>query len=181
MKSRTIQWGAIGIAALLIVVMAPSDNDDRNTKMGRAENRPSSDTTNSGRQGVHEAGHVELYRLAKLELLHKEKRKVGDAFNTGAWDTPPPPVRPVQPVEQTPPPVVVVAPAAPPLPFTYLGRYGDASSRVIILSKGDKVYTVSVGDVIENTYRVEQLTAGMVNLIYLPLSIEQHLLTGEAL
>jgi hypothetical protein len=79
----------------------------------------------------------------------------------------------------TPPPVIV--PTAPQLPFTYLGRYGDSASRTVILSKGDRVYTVAVGEVIENTYRVEKLTTGMINLTYLPLNIEQHLSTGEAL
>jgi hypothetical protein len=123
---------------------------------------------------------VELYRLEKLESLRKEKRKVGDAFNTGLWDSPPPaPSHPTAPEVQAPPPVVV--PTAPALPFTYLGRYGDASSRIIILSKGERVYTVTIGDVIENTYRVEKFTAGMVNLTYLPLGVEQHLPTGEAL
>jgi hypothetical protein len=80
---------------------------------------------------------------------------------------------------EAPPPVAV--PTAPPLPFTYLGRYGESAARTVILSKGDRVYTVAVGDVIENTYRVEKFSAGMVNLTYLPLSIEQHLPTGEAL
>jgi hypothetical protein len=74
-----------------------------------------------------------------------------------------------------------VVPTAPPLPFTYIGRYGDTASRTVVLAKGDRVYTVAVGEVIENTYRVEKFTLGTVNLTYLPLNIEQHLPTGEAL
>jgi hypothetical protein len=38
-----------------------------------------------------------------------------------------------------------------------------------------------VGDVIENTYRVEKSAMGMINLTYLPLNIEQSLRTGETL
>ena len=177
MNARVLQWGGIGVAALLIVVMAPSDNDAGDAKAGSA-GRPAVEQSSQGRQGTAEAGHVELYRLSKLEALRKEKKKVGDAFNTGIWDLPPPmPV--AKPVVLAPPPVVI--PTAPPLPFTYLGRYGDAASRIVILSKGDRVYTVTTGEIIENTYRVESLTAGMVNLTYLPLNIEQHLPTGEAL
>lgn len=179
MKLGRIHWGVIGIVTVLIVVMAPSDNEGDGKKLTRSENRPSNDPVNSDRQRTHEAGHVELDRLAKLELRHKDAKKVGDAFNTNSWEAPPPPIRPSQPVVPTPPPVIV--PTAPPLPFTYLGRYGDSASRTVILSKGDRVYTVAVGEVIENTYRVEKLTTGMVNLTYLPLNIEQHLSTGEAL
>jgi hypothetical protein len=159
--------------------MAPSDNEGGGKKLTRSDNRPSIEPENSDKQRTHEAGHVELYRLAKLELRHKDAKKVGDAFNTNSWEAPPAPIRPSQPVVPTPPPVIV--PTAPQLPFTYLGRYGDSASRTVILSKGDRVYTVAVGEVIENTYRVEKLTTGMINLTYLPLNIEQHLSTGEAL
>jgi hypothetical protein len=79
-----------------------------------------------------------------------------------------------------PPPPPPPAPTAPPLPFAFLGRYDDSSSLVIILTKGDRVYTVSVGDVIENTYKVEKLSAGVLTFTYLPLKIEQKLRIGEA-
>jgi hypothetical protein len=181
MKMGRLQWGVIGIVTLLIVVTAPSDNESANTKVARSENRHSSDTPAVDKQQTHAAGHVELGRLAQLESRSKDKGNVGDAFNTDSWNEPPP--RSVilqnQIVAPVPPPVAVQM--APPLPFTYLGRYGDTPSRIIILSKGERVYTVAVGDVIENTYRVEKFTPGMINLTYLPLSIEQHLTTGEAL
>jgi hypothetical protein len=179
MKLGRKHWGAIGIATVLIVVMAPSDNDRTDNKAARSGSRIVGEPENSSGQRTNDAGHVELYRLAKLELRHKDAKKVGDAFNTNSWEAPPPPIHPIQPVAPTPPPVIV--PTAPPLPFTYLGRYGDSASRTVILSKGDRVYTVAVGEVIENTYRVEKLTTGTINLTYLPLNIEQHLSTGEAL
>jgi hypothetical protein len=59
------------------------------------------------------------------------------------------------------------------MPFTYLGLYEGAVGKVIMLVKGDHVYTVSVGDVIENTYRIDSVEQGMVELTYLPLSIKQ--------
>jgi hypothetical protein len=62
-----------------------------------------------------------------------------------------------------------------------LGRYGDSDTRTVILTKGDKVYTVTVGDTIENTYRIEKYSPGVVKLTYLPLNIVQSLRTGEAL
>lgn len=181
MKLGRLQWAAIAIVTLLIVVMAPSDNESGDPKSSRSVNRSSGDSVSSDRQRTHEAGHVELDRLAKLEQLNKDKKNVGDAFNTNSWYEPPPKAvaMPSQPIAQSAP--VIAVPTAPLLPFTYLGRYGDTPSRIIILSKGERVYTVAVGDVIENTYRVEQFTKGMVNLTYLPMNIEQHLPTGEAL
>jgi hypothetical protein len=74
-----------------------------------------------------------------------------------------------------------VVPVAPPIDFTYLGRYGEADSRIVVLSRGDRVYTVKVGDVIENTYRIEKFTPGMVNFTYLPLNITQSMRTGDSL
>jgi hypothetical protein len=186
MRLGRLQWGAIGIATLLIVVMAPSGNESGSGQSARPENRLSGGSANAStadRQRAHEAGHVDMERLSKLEMRNKEKNNVGDAFNTNSWyQPPPPPTHPVLPnnlVVPLPPPVVVQT--APPLPFTYLGRYGDTPSRTVILSKGDRVYTVTVGDVIENSYRVEKFTPGMINLTYLPLNIEQHLATGETL
>jgi hypothetical protein len=72
-------------------------------------------------------------------------------------------------------------PTAPPMPFTYLGRYEDAPTRLVILVKGERMYTVAEGDVIENTYRIEKVMPGQVELTYMPLNIKQSLSTGEAL
>jgi hypothetical protein len=182
MKLGRLQWGGIGIATLLLVVLAPSDDEPGGKSPARSVSQRSGDTA-SGNSRAREVGHVELDRLDKLALEHNDKKKVGDAFNTGFWDAPGPsssriklPSQPVVPVAP-----VVVVPEAPPMPFTYLGRYGDTAARTVVLAKGERVYTVAVGEVIEGMYRVERFTYGTVNLTYLPLNIEQHLPTGEAL
>ncbi len=38
--------------------------------------------------------------------------------------------------------------------------------------------TVSVGETIDNTYRVESLQGGTLTLVYIPLDIKQTLATG---
>jgi hypothetical protein len=116
-----------------------------------------------------ETAHVELERLTRPQ----PKNGIGNAFSVTSWYVPPPPPPPAPPA---PPPV----PTAPPLPFTYLGRYEDAPTRLAILVKGERMYTVAEGDVIEETYRIERVTSGMVELTYLPLAIKQTLSTGEA-
>lgn len=181
MKLGRLQWAFIIIVTAALVIMAPSDNEDDTAKIARSDKQslPHSAASNSGKQRLPEVGRVELERLARLEKHQKEEKIVGDVFNATSWYVAPPPPRYVEPPPAPPPPIPV--PTAPPLPFTYLGRYGDSASRIIILSKGDRVYTVTEGDIIEDTYRVEKLTAGMVNLTYLPLNIEQSLRTGDAL
>jgi hypothetical protein len=64
------------------------------------------------------------------------------------------------------------------MPFTYMGRYEDGAEKVILLVRGDRVYTVSVGEVIEDTYRIERLGERQLELTYLPLGTLQTISTG---
>lgn len=116
---------------------------------------------------------------AGVEMPHPQSEpeavaEIANIFGVTSWYVPPPPPPPAPP---PPPPV----PTAPPLPFTYLGRYEDAPRQLTILVKGERIYTVVAGDVIDNTYRVDRIVPGTVELTYLPLNIKQMLGTGEAL
>jgi hypothetical protein len=183
MKFGRLHWAVLVLVTVVLVIMAPDDNGGDVAKAARPTKQSSTNSaappTAVTKLRTREVGRVELERLVKPESQQLEKRKVGDAFNATSWYVPPPQPRfvPPPPVIQAPPPV----PTAPQLPFTYLGRYGDTDSRTIILSKGERVYTVAVGDVIENTYRIEKFSPGMVNLTYLPLNIQQSLRTGDSL
>ncbi len=55
---------------------------------------------------------------------------------------------------------------------------GDQSA--VFLTTLDRNYIVKSGDVIENTYRVEEIRAPMMTLTYLPLNMKQTLYIGEA-
>ncbi|WP_157991439.1 secretion system X translation initiation factor [Caldimonas tepidiphila] len=104
-----------------------------------------------------------------------------DLFAVRSWQPPPPPPPP-------PPPVVAAAPLppppppqAPPLPFTLIGRLEEGPERVVyFLRKGEHLHTVAVGDVIENTYRLEQAGGGRLTLLYLPLNQRQVLTEGRS-
>jgi len=186
MTLKRWHWIVIVLATAGLVIMAPSDDGEASKKGARPAKVASSVSTATDTSGLPasekqpgvEGGRVELELLSRLELQHKVKERVEDVFNQTSWYVPPPP--PPKSLEPPPPPPVEV-PVAPQLPFTYLGRYGDTDTRTVILLKGDKVYTVATGEIIENTYRVEKFTKGMVNLTYLPLNIVQSLRTGEAL
>lgn len=93
-------------------------------------------------------------------------------FAARTWVLPPPPPPPAPPPGPPPPP------SAPPLPFRWLGRLDDTQTVKAFLQKGEQVYTVGVGDVIDGTYRVDSLQRGQMVLMYLPLSIPQTLTGG---
>jgi hypothetical protein len=111
-------------------------------------------------------------RAARLSCGAAPDRPV-DLFAGKSWYVPPPPPKPKPP--PPPPP-----PTAPPLPFSFMGSYQEPDGRLIIfLTKGERLYTVSPGDVIDNTYRVEEVVAGQLGLTYLPLNIRQSMSVGE--
>ena len=118
--------------------------------------------------------HIELERLQRQDAPAKTDMAASHAFRAVSWYVPPPPPPPPPPPKPLPPP----PPTAPPMPFSFMGRYEEGETRIILLVKGERIYTVSEGEVIDNTYRVERLTGGQLELTYLPLNIKQTISTG---
>lgn len=100
-----------------------------------------------------------------------EPTEVPDLFRGVSWYVPPPP--PPPPAPARPP-----EPTAPPLPFAYLGQYSDDDRRLFILTRGDRVMTVAIGDVIDKTYLLESATGGVLRFVHVPLRTTQTLNTG---
>lgn len=114
----------------------------------------------------------------KLALLQRPHADTGikDAFAAKSWYVAPPPPPPVK-VQPPPPP----KPMAPKVPFTYMGKFQEeAGKAVIYLVKGEHVYAVSEGDVIDNTYQIGAADAQQLQLTYLPLNIKQSIRTGAS-
>lgn len=173
------KWSLLGLSLLAIIMTAATD-DGRNSAKSPADiSGPSSKVAAvhagrvSGRTAkiVSEDARVELDRMAQPTPRQQDEETVDNVFAVTSWYVPPPPPPPVKP---PPPP----KPTAPPMPFTYLGLYEGGKGTVIMLVKGDRVYTVAVGDVIENTYRIDSMAHGMVEMTYLPLNIKQSISTG---
>ncbi|SPO69553.1 conserved exported protein of unknown function [Pseudomonas sp. JV241A] len=82
-----------------------------------------------------------------------------------------------QPVAMAP---VALAPAVPALPFQFVGRLDDRDDQQVFLQSGEKLYVVRRGDVIDDTYRIEQISATELSLVYLPLHLSQTLSVGSA-
>lgn len=70
-------------------------------------------------------------------------------------------------------------PSAPPLPFTYGGRYTDGNKVFVFLNEGAKMHTVRQGDTVNATYRIEKIAPAAITLTYLPLGLQQTLQTGS--
>ncbi|MEX5342566.1 hypothetical protein [Pseudomonas sp. I2] len=77
-------------------------------------------------------------------------------------------------------PVAAVAPTAPTLPFQFVGRLGDRDDLQVFLQNGEKLYVVRQGDVIDDTYRLDHVSATELSLVYLPLHQPQTLFVGSA-
>lgn len=102
-----------------------------------------------------------------------------DLFAPHNWYVAPPALTPqaLAPRVSLPPP----APIAPPLPFHFIGKLDNSGEVQIFLQNGEQLYTVRVGDVIDNTYRVEVIQQALMTLTYLPLHISQSLAVGSEL
>ena len=69
-------------------------------------------------------------------------------------------------------------PQAPPLPFAYIGRLAEDRDITVFLAMGERNLVVKPGDVIDNTYKLEEVSDSALVLTYLPLSQRQTLSTG---
>ncbi len=94
-----------------------------------------------------------------------------DPFAPKGWTPPPPPPPKPAPPEPPPPPP---PPTAPPIPYKFIGQFDDKSTKpAAFITKGDALFVVHVGDVVESTYRVESFNAAQVVVTYLPLKQRQ--------
>lgn len=88
-----------------------------------------------------------------------------DLFAVRSWQ-PPPPVAAPGPV---------MKPVAPPLPFRYLGRLEEDDQVAVFVSDGTATRVLRQGETVSN-YRVEEINAQGMRLVYLPLNETQRLL-----
>ena len=108
------------------------------------------------------------YAFARRAAL----KVTSNLFAVQSWYAPPPP--------PPPRPAAVVVPTAPPLPFAFLGSYARGTEKpVFFLTRGDVVYDVRAGDIIDNTYLVEGVENGSLIFSYQPLKQRQSLFVGN--
>lgn len=176
MKWRSREtWLVLSVMAVAIVI-AFLPGGEEGEPAAAAKVNPQTPDSRSAQQTpqrqTSQLGRVELERLSQQQNKAGGGKAITNAFNSTSWYVAPPRKPPAPP---PPPP-----PSAPPLPFTYFGRYEDQQKLVVILANGSRLYTVSKGEVIDDTYRVDRITDGTVDLVYLPLNINQSLSIARA-
>lgn len=111
---------------------------------------------------------LQLEKLVRSELTEPEH----NPFAGRSWNVPPPlpPVIPTLKAEQ---------PAAPSMPFRYMGRIQEEGGRpVVFFTQGSQAYAVSEGEAIDDTYRLESVLPTQLVLVYLPLKTKQTINVG---
>lgn len=72
-------------------------------------------------------------------------------------------------------------PAAPPLPFVYMGKLAEQGEKIVVLlARQNRSYAVREGDLLDDIYRVDEVRAPLMTLTYLPLNIKQTIQIGES-
>lgn len=152
----------IALALTLTAVASMENKDEADSAVVQPNHLKSNSHQKNEPTGNAQAGEGALAKLTRQRLPENER----DMFASKSWFVAPPPPK-------------AVLPTAPPLPFTYMGKLAEEGQKVIIiLSKQNRNYQVREGDVLDNTYRVDEVRPPVMTLIYLPLNIKQTIPIG---
>jgi hypothetical protein len=86
---------------------------------------------------------------------------------------------PLPPLAKAGPAPVAAAPVAPPVPYRFAGKVFNGAEAEVLISKGDLVFPVKVGDLLDGLYRVESIGADGIELLYVPLGTKDRI-TGSS-
>lgn len=171
-----IAWRASTLAtALLVSVLAAyavsgqREPDRQESAAGEPGKRAVPPARDAGSRRGERDG-----RTLALERLRRDAQVVGgqDPFRATTWE------RPAAPL---PRPTVAARPGVPPLPFTYLGRLDEVDGQwIIYLARGAQSYLVGRGEILDSTYRIENIEGDKLIIRYLPLNAQQILTIGDA-
>jgi hypothetical protein len=172
-------------AGLLIVAMAATLGAVRwADKLGDADAANARGVANSQPRD-RQAKQSVTKNVSGLDLERLQRGRDGDPdsdpFGPRSFRPPPPKPKPMAmqgangEFAQAPPPP---PPQAPPLPFAYMGKLAEDRNTTVFLTAGDRNLVVKPGDVIDNTYRLEEVTDSAVVLTYLPMNQRQQLAIG---
>lgn len=129
--------------------------------------------TRADRGGASVALDSDVVQLAQLEPEIYDHEVERDPFRFGQPPPPPPqPPRPQpqQPVERKPPPPpppVDNTPQPPALDFAFLGSFGPEDRRIAVLTDGETLYNVRLGDEVEGVVRVRDVGYETIELEYI--------------
>lgn len=165
MKPATRRWllWSCALAATLAAVAWVGIDDDKVIS-------PAPDRRHAERRDGMPAtakGALPSLRLEQLETRVFAEMKA-DLFAAKSWYVPPPRLA----AAETHKP--------PPLPFVYAGRMIQAGRTIVFLSLNNSSQVVHAGDVVDKTWRVDDITATRMKMTYMPLNESQTLALGAA-
>ena len=97
-------------------------------------------------------------------------------FTPQSWQQP---TAPRQTVTAPLAPPAPLAPVVPPIPFRYLGKLLDGVEVVAFVDRGARTHLLRRGDVVAD-YKVTDITAQQLTLLYMPLNQIQYLPFGSS-
>ncbi len=140
-----------------------------------AERSSSRTATTAASVAAERRREAPLFQVAEGELVaHLNMRRINE-------DVEPlfPVVRKAAPTPRAAVEEAPAEPVAPPLPFRFLGQMIEDGRPTLFLSLNDRNIAVKAGEMIDDTYRVDSITNGVVEFTYLPLKQKQTLPIGE--
>lgn len=174
-KQRWIILGSLLAATLVAGYLVEDEPVPEKSK--RKGSVASKSTASSPAESRRAGGRERTTELAAAPLTFPEPapvddvdeteagKKIIDPFRNKSWYVAPPPPKPSKPT-------------APPLPFQYLGKLNEEGEIRVFLNQQGKHIIVRVGDVIDGTYSVEEISGGRMTFLYLPLKEKQVLGIG---
>ncbi len=164
------RW-AILVTLLLATLVAGYLADDEPAP--EQSKRKSRVAAKSAADGWHAGARERAPELAAVPLSFPEPAPAEEAaagkgidpFRAKTWYVAPPSPRPAKPT-------------APPLPFQYLGKLNEDGEIRVFLNHQGKHLIARVGDIINDTYRVEEISGGRMTFLYQPLKEIQVLAIG---
>jgi hypothetical protein len=178
--------GAALLATLAAVYFAP-DPDADSDAVSMPVRAASSGSSAGARAGAASVGTAADARLAgsRFDLRIQARDEEGEPANlfgtapaaAAALPTPVASAK-VQKVKSGPPPPPP-RPQAPPLPFQFRGRWVDEGKVAYFLQYQQRNLVLQPGDIVDQTWKLEQVSAGQLTFVYLPLNQKQSLAAGE--
>jgi hypothetical protein len=110
----------------------------------------------------------------RVNVLLSREHFINSSSNI--FESPEPPA-PLPAIVNEPPP----SPKVPELPFIFIGKEFQDGKWQVFLNHGDHIYIIRVGDILEDTYQVTEISPPNLIMIYLPMKEPQTLDIGPTL
>jgi hypothetical protein len=155
-KKRILLWvGLAGAAGAAVLAQYPPAGSEGDAALpGRAAQAGAS---------------PEASRLAVLPPREPIGKPQGQLFGPRSWAPAPAAVA----AKAAAP--LVEKPSAPPIPYRIAGQVMQEDGMRVVLTKGDRVFEVREGQMLEGGFRLESVTPHVLTFVYVPLGIAQQL------